>query len=250
MVEQGQFGNRVDEYITGLKAQADVSRAAAEDYERQVEFFAQEKELLERYAQLPIAMQISRFLMEQIAATTSAAQVGVTTEEPPAERTEEVSLGARVTRLRPRTRLTSSRGGQEGGDVKRYSVAPQVKPIMIALVSSGPDTVPETLDQLFDRMYPGQDWRSRTVYVPVGIGQASQRISYGDDLASETSIIRGMIRGADKVISTRMKGNTDPAFTFRGKKAAPELVQIYHKIETIGWEAYDGFMVRNSIREA
>lgn len=241
MAGQVEFDG-IDEYIQDLQVKAGASRAATKDYELQVEFLAQQRKLLEKYAQLPLAMQITQFLIEQIVpATTGTTEAVVTKEEPSPER---------VTRLRPRPRVITARaeaGGESRG--KEYNIAPQVKPIMNALVGGGPDAVPETLDQLFDRMYSGQDWRARTVFAPMGIRRGHQRIPYGDDLASDDSVIRRLIRGADRIICEKMKGNSDPLFTHRARKAAPELIQIYRKVETVGWEVYDGFMVRNAIRE-
>lgn len=242
MAGQVEFDG-IDKYIKDLQAKAGASRAVAEDYELQVEFLAKQNELLEKYAQLPLAMQITRFLIEQITPVTTVgtAEAVVTTEEPSPER---------VTRLRPRPRVITARAKASGESRgKEYNIAPQVKPIMNAIVGGGPDAVPETLDQLFDRMYSGQDWRARTVFAPMGIRRGHQRIPYGDDLASDSSVIRRLIQGADRIICEKMRGNSGPPFAYRGKEAAPELIQIYHKVETIGWEAYDGFMMRNRIRE-
>lgn len=246
MVEQ-----QIDKYVASLKERAAASRAEAEEYERQVAFLTEEEELLGKFGQLPLAMQVTQFIIEQIAATATGSAVAVTTGEHPPERSDEVSLGRRITRLRPRTRPITSRGEQAGDGTKRYNIAPQVKHMMNAILGGGPDAIPETLDQLFDRMYSGQDWRhSRTVFVPMGIGRGHQRIPYGEDLAAPNSVIRGLIRGADRIICERMRGNSDPLFAHRERKAASELIQIYRKVETVGWEVYDGFMARNAIREA
>lgn len=248
MTEQGETGSRIDEYIAELRKKAESSRAAAEDFERQVEFLIKEKELLGKYGQIPLAMQTTQFIVEQIAATDHEDE-RAPIETPPSGRSDEVNLGGAVRILRPRRRRATPIEGGGAGDGKKYSIAPQVKHIMRAIFGSGQEEVPETLESLFDKIYPGQDWHSKTITVPKGIRRGHQQVTYADDLKSDHSFIKRLIRGADGVINTKMRVNNDSSFAFAGKTATPELIQLYRTIESVGWEVYDGFMIRNKIRE-
>lgn len=238
MTEHGETGRGINEHIEELRKKAEASRAAAEDYELQVKFLAEERELLEKYGQLPIAMLTTQFIIEQIAAATN---IG--------ERPDDVKIGRRITILRPRRRATAPKEDKETDKDKKYNIAPQVKSIMNAIFSSGQEGMPETLESVFDKMYPNQDWHSKIISIPKGINMVRQEITYKDDLNSDDSFIRRLISGADKVINTRMRNNNLPSFTFKGKVAAAELIQLYHTIDSIGWDIYDDFMLRNKIRE-
>lgn len=240
MTEHGEIDSRIDEYIEELRKKAENLRVAVEFYDSQIELLVRQKELLSKYgAQIPMAMQATQFMIEQIAATS---------EQPPSGKSDGVKIGGRVTTIRPRRRRATPR---EGGAVedKKYNIAPQVKPIMSAIFGKGKERVPETLDDLFDKMYPDQDWHTKTILVSKGIGLGHRRITYGDDLNSDDSYIRRLIRVADGVINTRMRNNNLPSFTFQGKVAATELIQLYHTIDSVGWNICDDFMIRNRIRQ-
>lgn len=242
MTEHGETDSRIDEYIEELRKKAEHLRVAVEFYDSQVELLIKQKELLLKYgAQIPMAMQATQFMIEQIAATS---------EQPPSGKSDGVKIGGRVTTIRPRRRRATPK--EKGGAVedKKYNIAPQVKPIMNAIFGKGKEQVPETVDTLFDKMYPNQDWRTeKIILVSKGIGLGHRPITYGDDLNSDDSYIRRLIRGADGVINTRMRNNNLSSFTFQGKVAATELIQLYHTIDSVGWNIYDGFMIRNRVRQ-
>lgn len=237
MVEQEEFSNRLNEQIEGLKKQADGLRTSAEGLELQAEYLSKQWELFEKYgAKVPIAMQTAQFMIEQIAAVASSLP---SLANPP-----EISVADRGFSTRSR-RPTSRRGGAD--QTRNYSIAPQVKSIMNGIFSSGEKDVPEDLNSLFDRMY-GQNWHLRTINVPTKPGLAHVARTYAEDLHSPESYIRSLIRGADRVINRNMRGNTPPNFPYKGRVAAVELAQLYSKIDAIGWDVYDNFMVNNSIR--
>lgn len=237
MPEKGELSSRLNEYIKGLKRQAEGLHTSAEGYALQAKYLAAQVALFERYPKVPIAMQTAQFIIEQIAATTSSSSAS----ENPSE--ESVVSGIIV---RVRTRSASRR--REENQPKNYNIAPQVKSIMNGIFGRGIEAVPEDLDSLFNGIY-GQDWRTRTISVPSGLGLGRMNRTYLEDLNSENSYIRGLIEGADRVINSNMRDNTAPAFLFRGRVAAVNLVQLYYNIEAIGWDVYDDFMIRNRIRQ-
>ena len=242
MPEQEELGSRLNEYIEGLKKQAEGLRTGAEDYDLQAEYLMKQRELFERYgAKVPIAMQTIQFMIEQIAA--SHAGSSTSSEDPPKTSIDD----DRINIPRPRRRHATPRG-RRAGQGRNYNIASKVKPIMNGIFGRDKIDVPEYLDSLFNRMY-GQNWHSRTIDIPLKPGLKPVTRTYLEDLHSGDSYIRRLIEGADEVINRNMRNNTPPAFPFRGRVAAVELAQLYHKIDTIGWDVYDGFMVRNGIRQ-
>ncbi len=219
--------NRLNKYIEDLKKQVNGLRKNAEDYELQAEYLEKQKELFEKYgAKIPIAMQTTQYMVEQIADYHSSSTAS---QEP------------------PKTVRYSTPRGHRASQGKYYNIAPLVKPIMNGIFGRGKEDVPEDFDSLFNTMY-GQDWTSRIIRIPLRPGSTPMTRIYLEDLHSGDSYIRVLINGADQVINRKMRGNTPP-FIFREKAAAVELVQLYNKINSIGWDIYDKFMIRNGIRQ-
>lgn len=240
MTEQKEFGDRLDEYIKDLGKEAEGLLISAENRRLQAEYLLKQRELFEKYgARVPIAMQATQFIIEQIAAASSSPSL----ENPP-----ETKVVGKVPIPRPRIRPTTP-SGSEADQIRYYNIAPQVKPIMNGIFGRGKEEIPEDLNGLFDRMY-GQDWHSRSIGIPSRPGLPRVARTYLEDLHSPGSYIRRLIKGTDNVINRNMRGNTPPTFPFRGKVAAVELVQLYNKIDAIGWDVYEDFMVRNGIRQA
>lgn len=243
MAEYGELDSRFNEQIEGLKSRAQELHTAASGYDLQIEYLNKQKALFEEYgAKVPIAMQCAQFMIEQIAAAASLP----TSENPALENSPVAGIETRV--IRPRGRPIVSRG-KRADRGNYYNIAPQVKPIMNGIFGRGMEDVPEHLESLFDKMY-GQQWRSRTIDVPTGPSSPHLKRTYSEDLHADDSYIKLLINGADLVINRNMRGSTPPDFPFRGRVAAVELVQLYNKIDAIGWDVYDGFMLRNRIRLA
>lgn len=234
MTEQGEIGRRLNEYIEGLQKRVKELHTTAADYDLQIEYWVKQRELFEKYgAKIPIAMQNAQFMIEQIAAASV----------PPTKNPPVIGI-SRV--IRPRVRSMNPRENRDD-QTRNYNIAPQVKPIMNGVFGRGKEDVPQDLDSLFDEMY-GRDWHSRTIDVPTRPGLTPVTRTYLEDLHSGESYIRRLIKGADKVINRNMRGNIPPTFPFRGRVAAVELIQLYNKIDAIGWDVYDDFMFRNRIR--
>lgn len=246
MIEQeGEISSNLDDFIGELRKQADVFRAASEYCDRQIEFLNSQRENLGRYgAQFPIAMTSTNFIIERVVASASL-DAGESDLVPPPGEPRRIGTGA--VRLRPRARRVGSPPPHPTESRnKKYNIPPQVKPIMNAIFGSGQEDLPQDLDSLFDRMY-GNDWHLRTITVPLRPG-VNNPTTIGEDLSSADSYVRRLIRGADEVICKNMRGNADPIFGFRGKIAAADLRQLYNKIEGVGWDVYDDFMIRIGIR--
>lgn len=254
MSEREELNRRLDAYHEALSKKVRELRAEAQSYNDYLELLTQQRGILDLYgARMPAVMQAAELIIQEIAAATRI-ELEVSVENPlPSEDTPRlptVSIGGRIPTLRPRTRRIAVSTPTER-DLKKgtyYNIAPVVKPIMNAIFGSGKEGIPENLDSLFENIY-GQDWRSKRLRIPTRPGERGREITYGDDLLSGNSYLKRLVRGADEVINTKMRENSTPSFEMGRKIAAPELVQLFHIIGSVGWDVYDGFMIRNGIRQ-
>lgn len=232
MTEQPEFGNKLNDYIDGLKKQAVGLRDTASNYDLQVDYLVKQEEIFEQYgAKLPLATATIKFIVEQIAAASN----------PPADDKGKTLLIRSSTRPIALKRRTT-------GQKSVYNIAGPAKPIMNSIFGRGKEDVPRDLESLFNGMY-GNDWQSKTINVPTGPGKPHMTRTFLEDLRSDDGYIKILIESADEVIARKMRKSTPPLFPYRRKTAAVELVQLYNKIDAIGWNVYDDFMVRNSIRQ-
>ncbi|MFH0936737.1 MAG: hypothetical protein V1808_00375 [Candidatus Daviesbacteria bacterium] len=240
MKEQSEFKTQLNEHIQGLKSQSEKLRSDFANFDLQIKYYLKQMDLFEKYgAKLPIAMQTAQFILEQIAAASKVSSLEVTSTTSgdsslitPIETENEYSLQSEKNKMEP---------------VKNYNIGGPAKPIMCGIFGRSREDVPTDLETLFKGMY-GQNWHLRTIDVPLGPSLPSEKRTYSEDLKLENSYIRRLIEKADDVINRKMRGNIPPNYPFGGKVAAFDLVQLFNKINAVGWDVYDNFMVRNNIR--
>lgn len=246
MSEREELNRRIDVCNDALSRKVEQLQAEVESYNSYIQLLLDQKGTLERYgAQIPAVMQATELIIHEIAAAVGI-EVGVSVENPPPE-----DVARRVITLRPRTRrIITPDIGTDTADSRRgthYNIAPQVKPVMNGIFGSGKEGVPQNLESVFEGVY-GPDWHLRQLLIPDRPGSRHRQTTYGDDLLSPNSYLKRLVKGADEIINTRMRVNTNTNWEFRGKVAARELMQLFNMIGDIGWDVYDGFMIRNGIR--